>query len=219
MTWGTKGVTVESVKGTVSARRALITASTNVLASGAIVFDPSLPDWKHDAIAALPLGVHNRIGIMLNDNPFGSDVKDNATIMLDGDDVPMSIEIRPFDHPYVCGVTGGRFGSWLERSGQNASVDYVTERLKGAFGNDIARSLSDRVIVTAWEGDPWTLGSYSGAVPGKGHMRAELARPVDDTVFFAGEATHTSFFATCHGAYLSGIDQVRAIAKGLKIAA
>lgn len=219
MSWDANGVTVESAKGTVRARRALITVSTNVLASGAIVFDPSLPDWKHDAIAALPLGVHNRIGIMLNDNPFGADVKDNATIMLDGDDVPMSIEIRPFDHPYVSGVTGGRFGSWLERAGQQASVDYVSERLVKAFGSDVAKSLSDRVIVTAWEGDPWTLGSYSGATPGNGHMRAELAKPVDDTVFFAGEATHTSFFATCHGAYLSGIDQVQAIAKGLKIAA
>ncbi len=217
--WRGDGVTVESTKGSVKARRVLITVSTNVLASGAITFDPALPAWKQDAIAALPLGVHNRIAIMLNDNPFGPDVKDNATIMLDGDDVPMSIEIRPFGHPYVCGVTGGRFGSWLERAGQQASVDYVTERLVGAFGNDIAKSLTDRVIVTAWEGDPWTLGSYSGTAPGKGHVRAELAKPIDDTVFFAGEATHTSFFATCHGAYLSGIDQVQAIAKGLKIAA
>ena len=219
ISWDITGVTVESTKGTVRARRVLVTVSTNVLASGAITFSPSLPNWKQDAIAALPLGVHNRIGIMLNDDPFGPDVDDNATIMLEGDDVPMAIELRPFGHPYVSGVTGGRFGSWLERSGQQASVDYVSERLIKAFGSDIATSLSDRVIVTAWEGDPWTLGSYSGATPGNGHMRAELAKPVDNTVFFAGEATHTSFFATCHGAYLSGIDQVQAIAKGLKIAA
>jgi monoamine oxidase len=87
------------------------------------------------------------------------------------------------------------------------------------FGGDVAKSLSARVIVTAWEGDPWTLGSYSAATPGNGHMRGELARPVDDIVFFAGEATHTSFFATCHGAYLSGIDQIRAIAGTSKAAA
>ncbi len=219
VTWDAKGVTVESAKGTVTGRRVLVTVSTNVLASGAIQFDPSLPSWKHDAIAALPLGVHNRIAIMLNDNPFGSDVDDNATIMLEGDDVPIEIELTPFGHPYVCGWTGGRFGSWLERAGQKASVDYVTERLIHAFGSDVAKSLSERVIVTAWEADPWTLGSYSGSVPGNGHMRAELAKPVDDTVFFAGEAAHTSFFATCHGAYLSGIDQVQHIAKGLSVAA
>ena len=99
------------------------------------------------------------------------------------------------------------------------AVDYLTKRLVKVYGSHIAKSLSPRVIVTAWEGDPWTLGSYSAATPGNGHMRAELARPVDDIVFFAGEATHTSFFSTCHGAYLSGIDQVRDIARRLKVAA
>ena len=219
VTWGTKGVKVESAKGTVTGRRALICVSTNILASGAIAFDPGLPNWKLDAVAALPLGVHNRIAIMLDDDPFGPDVSRHAMILLDGDDVPMAVQVKPFGFPYVVSVTGGRFGSWLERAGQQASVDYLSERLVKTFGSGVAKSLSERVIVTAWEADPWTLGSYSGSTPGNGHKRAELARPIDDTIFFAGEATHTSFFATCHGAYLSGIDQIQNIARGLSAAA
>lgn len=219
VTWGSRGVRVATPRGTVTGRTALITVSTNVLASGAIAFDPGLPDWKLEAAAALPLGVHNRIAILLKDNPFPPGERPNATIGLGGDDVPMSIQLRPFGLDHVVGVTGGRHGSWLERAGVQASVDHLTERLVAAFGSDVRRSLSDRTIVTAWESDPWTLGSYSGAAPGNGHRRADLARPVDGVLHFAGEATSTDFFSTCHGAYLTGAAQIEAIAERLRPAA
>ena len=217
--WGNAGVTVETAKGTVKGRRLLITISTNMLTAGRIAFDPPLPEWKREAAAALPLGVHNRIGIMLTRDPFGPDARPNATIMLEGDEVPMSVQLRPFGFDYVVGVTGGRFGSWLERAGVAASVDYLTERLVKTFGSEIRKALSSRTIVTAWEGDPWTLGSYSAATPGNGHRRKDLARPIDDILFFAGEATSPDFFATCHGAYLSGIAAIESIAKSARAAA
>lgn len=217
--WSKAGVAVETAKGTVTGRRLLITVSTNVLASGRIAFDPPLPDWKRDAAAELPLGVHNRIGIMLTHDPFGPDARTSATIMLEGDEVPMSVQLRPFGFNHVVGVTGGRFGSWLERAGNAASIDYLTQRLVGVFGSDIRKALSSRTIVTAWEGDPWTLGSYSAATPGNGRKRAVLAQPVDDTLYFAGEATSSDFFCTCHGAYLSGIAAIESIARSAKAAA
>ena len=49
--------------------------------------------------------------------------------------------------------------------------------------------------------------------------RAELARPVDDILYFAGEASSSEFFSTCHGAYLTGIAQIEAIAARLRAAA
>lgn len=35
-------------------------------------------------------------------------------------------------------------------------------------------------------------------------MRDDLAAPIGNRVFFAGEATHRQMFATVHGALLSG---------------
>ena len=44
------------------------------------------------------------------------------------------------------------------------------------------------LVRTSWSTDPWTLGSYSflgvGAEPG---LRADLARPVEDVLYLAGE--------------------------------
>lgn len=203
LAWGGPGIEAVTSKGTIRARAAIVTVSTGVLANGAIAFDPALPGWKRAAYEALPLGVHNRIGIALDRDPFGSEVA-RGLIHADADHEPMHIQIRPFGHPFVVGLTGGRFGAWLERAGVNAAVDHLTDRLKAVFGNDVAKGFG-RAIVTAWGGDPWTFGSYSAATPGTGWKRPDLARPIDQRLFFAGEATSLDFFSTCHGAMLSGV--------------
>jgi len=210
--WGSKGVVVETAKGNIVGKRLLLTVSTNLLASGRIAFDPPLPDWKLAAAGDVPLGVHNRIGIMLKKNPFGPNAPTSATIMLDGE-MPIATQLRPFGYDYVVGVTGGRHGGWLERQGAAASVDYLTERLVAAFGADIRAALSTRTIVTAWAGDPWTLGSYSSAKPGASNQRVELSRPIDDILYFAGEACSVDFAGTAHGAYLTAAAAVEAMAK------
>jgi len=56
-----------------------------------------------------------------------------------------------------------------------------------------------------WGADPLARGSYSYAVPGAAYERAMLAAPVDERLFFAGEACSTHDFSTAHGAYLTGI--------------
>lgn len=47
-------------------------------------------------------------------------------------------------------------------------------------------------------------GAYSCALPGQSQARARLARPFEERLFFAGEATHPHDFTTAHGAHDSG---------------
>ena len=62
------------------------------------------------------------------------------------------------------------------------------------------------MVRTSWSTDPWTLGSYSylpvGATP---QHRADLATPIDDRLFFAGEAVSADHPSTVHGARASGL--------------
>lgn len=203
------GMRLRTTRGEVEAQKVLVTVSNGMLASGRIQFDPPLPDWKRDAIAAIPLGNHNRIALTFEGDPFG---EDSPTSILDLDDeVPMLLHIKPYGHNYVVGVTGGRFADWLERAGESASVDHLAERLRRVFGSHVVKAMRGH-IVTAWGGDPWTLGAYSTCLPGQAHQRAALAAPLDHRLWFAGEATSSEFFSTCHGAYLSGLDSANAIA-------
>ena len=68
---------------------------------------------------------------------------------------------------------------------------------------------------TSWGTDPLHLGAYSVLTPGGGEARAELAQPVDDRLFFAGEATSPDGFSTAHGAYNSGVAAIDAIKRAL----
>src|SRR5438445_669290 len=53
--WTSTGVRLATDQGTVEAKQSIIAVPTNVLASEAIAFSPSLDDWLH-AAAPLPLG-------------------------------------------------------------------------------------------------------------------------------------------------------------------
>jgi monoamine oxidase len=66
-----------------------------------------------------------------------------------------------------------------------------------------------------WQHEPWIRGAYGAAQPGKAHRRYDIATPIDDRLFFAGEAASLDFFSTCHGAHLTGIAAVEAAAKTL----
>ena len=198
-----KEIRLTTPKGAIAAKAVIVAVSTGILGAGDIRFTPDLPDWKQHAIANLPLGCHNRIGLLYDRNVFGDD-HPRGTILLSSDSEPMSFKIRPFGYDYVVGLTGGRFADWLERAGIEASVDLAKENLKKAFGSEITKHVV-RHLVTAWRGDPWVKGAYSAARPGTAGQRARLAEAVDRRLFFAGEATSSEFFASAHGAYLSGI--------------
>ena len=211
------GVDVETPLGTIAGRTALITVSTNMLVCGRIAFEPELPSWKTTAAQALPLGVHNKIAIGLNSASAALPESQYLTAMTREHDVPVALNVRPYGYDHVVGSTVGRFAASLERSGRAASVEFLVEHLKAVFGSSITNCLTDRVIATTWQGDPWALGAYSAARPGQAHQRAFLARPVEDRLFFAGEATSREFFCTGHGAYLTGqraIGEIVALSRG-----
>jgi monoamine oxidase len=209
--WSGQGVKAETRRGTVSGRAAIITVSTGVLGAGDILFDPALPAEKISAIHHLPLGAHNRIALVFNRDVFDKDALDGMSIVsTQPHDVPMMFGLKPFGYDYAVGLTGGRYADWLERAGVEASVDIALEKLKSVFGNDIAKHVVAK-NVSSWRGDPWVKGAYSAATPGHADARNILREPLANRLFFAGEATHASFYSTCHGAYLSGIDAVDSV--------
>ena len=61
------------------------------------------------------------------------------------------------------------------------------------------------IRVHCWGRDPFALGSYSYALPGYADCRQTLAEPVDNRLFFAGEACSRNDFSTAHGGYLTGV--------------
>ncbi len=207
-------IRLHTSRGLVTARRVIITVPTSVLAAEALQFDPPLPR-KIAAAAGLPLGVDDKLFIALDDTPAGCLVQNGFLVGSTVRRETMSYQVRPLGRPVIACFFGGRFAAAMEREGQAAMFAFATEELSGILGNTIRRHISP-ITATAWLQDPWSRGSYSYALPGHADDRAVLATPVDDRLFFAGEATSPNFFSTAHGAYITGLTAAEAALASLK---
>ena len=156
----------------------------------ALRFDPPLPE-KAEAAAGLPLGVDNKLFISLSGRLPGHRAR-HLPDRLDDSRETMSYQVRPLDRPAIYCFFGGRFAAALEREGEAAMFSFAAEELARLFGSDIRRLIAP-LASTAWQQDPWARGSYSYALPGHAEDRARLAAPVDNRLFFAGEACSRQF--------------------------
>ena len=200
-------IKLDTVKGRIDADQVILTVSNGVLSTGQIDFSPTLPDWKLDAIEGLPLGSHTRVAVMF-DQPVLRELPAYFTVNTSGDG-PIHFRNQPFGCDYVEIVTGGRIAEWMEKSGQRATIAFVLAKIREAAGNKAVPEPA-RHIVSAWDQDAWVKGAYSCARPGAADQRAVLAQPIDERIFFAGEATSSNAYASVHGACISGRDAARA---------
>jgi monoamine oxidase len=196
------GVAAETDQGTVRARACIVTASTGALASGFIRFTPELPIAKQNAIADVPMGLLMKIPMLTDGERFGLAPYEDVLFEQPGLQDVYFLSF-PFDTNLLIGFVGGSFAWQLSAAGREAAVDFGRQCLRRLFGERAA----DRIVradVSRWASNPWTRGAYSAALPGKYAARAEIAKPVADRVFFAGEALAGPYAQTCGGAVLSG---------------
>jgi monoamine oxidase len=196
------GVRVVTSEGPIEAHTVVVSVSTNVLARQLIDFQPGLPDWKLAAAAAVPLGSDNKVVLQIDSRQLGIDEHCSVRIPFPG--APwFNVQMRPFGRDIASIYMGGPLCAELEAAGTNAQVAAGVEAMVSAFGSNIEKHIGAKAA-SAWGREPTILGAYGAARPGEADLRKDLAKPVEDRIFFAGEATHPYFFSTCHGAWMSG---------------
>lgn len=189
-----------TARGVVEARTAIVTVPTDLIAAGALRFDPPLPDLV-EAAADLPLGLASKLHLTLTgaeDFPPDSQLWGrNDTAETGG------YHLRPFGRPMIEAWFSADLARLLEAEGEAAFAAFAADELANLLGSGMHRRI-EPVAVSMWGADPWSCGAYSHARPGAADARARLARPVEDRIFIAGEATSTDFYGTTHGAWLEG---------------
>ena len=113
-------------------------------------------------------------------------------------------QFRPLGRPQIEAYFGGKLAAELEAGGDGAFFDFAVAELTGLLGSDFRRRVKP-IQIHRWGRDPFSLGSYSYALPGFADCRQALAEPVDDRLFFAGEACSVDDFSTAHGAWQTGV--------------
>jgi monoamine oxidase len=194
------GLRIETSRGTLRARKAIVTVPTNLIADEAVRFHPALPA-KVDAARGLPLGLANKVTLAL-DQP--EDLPEEGNLRAATMRAAMgSYHLRPFGQACIEGFFGGSFARELDDAGDGALSAQAIDDIVAMLGSDYRARLKP-LVESRWAHDPFARGSYSHALPGHAGMRAVLAAPVDGRLFFAGEATSPNFFSTAHGARDSG---------------
>lgn len=201
-------VVLDTNRGTIRARAAIITVSTEVLAKSTIRLEPAVDDHLH-AAAQLPLGLADKVFLEMADPeaiPPESHLVGRIDTAATG-----SHYMRPYGRPIIETFLGGENARVLEDTDAAA---FAIDELRSLLGSDFARDLTP-IATTRWAAKPTIGGSYSHALPGQHSARAVLAAPVSERLCFAGEACSSTNFSTAHGAWESGLIAAEWIRHGL----
>ena len=232
--------------GDISARAALVTVPLAVLkrsfddpeSPGALRLLPE-PPGKREALSHLEMGHAMKVVLRLRmifwekldqqtKRQIGSLYKGQfmhfrlmpRLSFLFADDPVMSTwwTAHPVVAPLLTGWAAGPRATRLANESEDAIADEAVAALSRVLGMDRA-DLEKLVVgryVHNWGRDPFAGGGYSYACTGGLGAPAALAEPVEDTLFFAGEATNTQgHTGTVHGALQSGYQAAAAILRAL----
>ena len=207
------GVRVETTnRGHFDADAAIVTLPLGVLQSNVVRFVPELPARKRDAIQRLGFGVLDKV-ILTFDKPFWA--REQYVFGWVGDRIDeyptCAVNLwKTHRLPKLVFMVGGPLASRVERWSTLELETWAFEVLREMFGAAAVRPA--KVERTRWSADPFAMGSYAYIAVGASPADLDvLAEPVDDTLFFAGEATVRQHWATVHSAYVSGVREAARI--------
>jgi monoamine oxidase len=203
--WSGVDVKIDTPNGTVSARAIILAVPVNVLLAGGIRFDPALPPSLMEALHDCPMGVSEKLAILL-DRPIEGvgHVYGDVFNLQNPARTPFNLHINPFGRPLLVSHMAGGYGRELEKASDSEVEALALEAMVNAFGSD-ARQRVVKMLRTHWASDPYSLGAYSHAKPGRAASRYRFSETVGERIVLAGEHCSIPFFSTVHGAHFSGI--------------
>ncbi|GAB4340324.1 MAG: FAD-dependent oxidoreductase [Cyanophyceae cyanobacterium] len=213
--WQSRPVRVVTQTDEFRADRVVVTLPLGVLKANRVRFVPALPSPKQQAIATLGMGVLNKCYLQFPEAfwPPAVDWLGYIPERLGEWTTWVSFQ-RTARQPVLLGFNAADQGRALEARSDQQIVASALDTLRILYGARIPEPTAYQI--TRWAGDPFSLGSYSyNAVGSTPQMRRDLAAPLGNTLFFAGEATTADHFGTAHGAYLSGLRAAKEIIETL----
>lgn len=202
--WSVDGVTVKTSAGDFTAARAVVTAPIGVLKSGDLTFDPALPPSHTNAIDGFQMNNFEKVFLRFPSRFWDADVYAIRQQGEAGEWWHSWYDLTPLHGvPTLLTFAAGPSAVETREWGNDRIVDSVLDALRRLYGSRVEQP--EHVLITDWQDDPYSRGSYAYMRPGS---RTEdhdlLATPIDGVLHLAGEATWTEDPATVTAAIRSG---------------
>lgn len=211
--------------------RLLITIPLGVLQAtagncGAMKFTPELPRTKLEALKKLEMGKVIRVTLRFRNRFWDSicapgnrnkTLSDMSFLFSQDDWFPTWWTTMPAELPIITGWAPFRCAERLSGKSHSFVVDRCLQTLSSLLevGLDEITQLLVATYFHDWQNDPFSRGAYSYGTVGADGAQKALANPVENTLFFAGEATDTTGHnGTVHGAIASGHRAAKEILHG-----
>jgi monoamine oxidase len=182
--------------------------------AASITFAPELPASKLDALGGTAFGPVIRV-ILVFKEPFWKGIKgkdgrslSKLRFLFSHDPYfPTWWTQEPIDAPmlvaWAAGPRAEKFRGWTKQQITDQALSSLAAIL--CISQADVEGMFQEAFLHDWQADPFSLGAYSYLCVGAADAPGELARPIGNKVFFAGEATDgTGDHGTVHGAIASG---------------
>jgi monoamine oxidase len=206
-----------------AAPRVVVTLPLGVLQAaageaGAVEFIPELPGSKQDALKKLTMGKVIRVVLRFRERfweglrpPHSCETKTLSSLgfLFSREGwFPTWWTTMPRKLPIITGWAPSHCAEQLSGRDEGFAVNKALEALANILNvpKQKLTELLGSAYLHDWQTDPFSRGAYSYVGVGGQGAQEELARAVDETLFFAGEACDFyGYHATVHGAIASGL--------------
>jgi monoamine oxidase len=182
------------------AKHAIVTLPLPALQKDQVKFSPALPQ-KREAARKLEMGPIVKLILNFREafweretipNARGAKLPPLTFMHSTSADVPTWWTQLPIQTTVLTGWAGGPKADALSHRKPEEilakGLDSLAEMT--GFSRGEIESLAQAWEIADWQSDPFSGGAYSYVPVKAGDARKELAEPVNNTLFFAGEATH-----------------------------
>ncbi|MDU0367989.1 NAD(P)/FAD-dependent oxidoreductase [Microbacterium sp. KSW4-17] len=203
--WSSEGAEVETARGTFRARHVVVTVPVGVLHAGGLVLEPALPAAHARALGLLRMNAFEKVVLRFAERFWDAGAYGIRQLGDEGEWWHSWYDLgRLHDEPALLTFAAGPAAVATREWSDDEIVASTLAQLRRLYGDAVAEPES--AIVTRWQDDPFSRGSYAYMLPGSvGADHDDLAAPLGDgTLHLAGEATWGDDPATVPGAMLSG---------------
>jgi monoamine oxidase len=215
VSWRRDAVSVFAGRCVWQAHKTVITVPLGVLQAGSIAFSPEPSDIVR-AAKALQFGHVYRVVLRFRSAFWESrdELKDVGFILSRETFFPTWWTTLAMHSTILTGWSAGAHANGLVDMSREEILDQALHslaRITGVAFESIREQL-ETMYFHDWQRDVFARGAYSYVPAGALWARKQLSIPVEDTLYFAGEATdQTGHSATVHGAIASGRRAARQI--------
>lgn len=189
--------------------RVIITVPLSILKNGKIKFNPNLPSSHKNAISELQVGSAIKIVLQFQKRFWE---KNTGSIVNDGwiSEFYPSGYLKGNANNVLVGYVVGENAKKLSKY-ENELHKQALKELNSIFGKNVASRLFVDKFIQNWGKEPFIQGATSYPSKGSRELREKLSEPIDERLFFAGEALSVNHYATMQGALESAQKVVNSI--------